>query len=227
MLLRRLLITAAVLVVLLIAADRAGVYIAQSVAADNLKNSQHLGSRPNVDIAGFPFLTQLASGDFDQITVDAKNVPVGRVSKVFHLARLHVVLHGISVSHSFSRFHADQAVATARVDYADLGRVLGGKVTYIGAGRVQATTSVTVLGRTLTGSITARPEAHATSLGFGDTQVPGGTAGAALARALQRLFATEIPLGDIPFQVRVDSLRATPDGLELALSGRDLTYVKR
>jgi len=225
-LLRRLLITAAVILVLLFAADRGGVYIAESVAADSLKNSQHLSSRPDVDIAGFPFLTQLASGNFDQITVDAKGVPVGGSAKELNLARLHVVLHGVSVNRSFSRVHADRATATAHVDYDDLGRALGVKLAYAGSGRVRTTASITVLGRTVSGTITARPEVHGVSLGFGGTQVPGGALGADVVRGLQKVFAAEIPFGNMPFQVRIESLQATPGGLELRLSGQDLVYVK-
>jgi len=224
--LRRLLIAAAVLLVLLLVADRGGNYIAESVAAGKLKQSEQLSSRPNVDIAGFPFLTQLASGDFDEITVDAKDVTVGQGSRALDITRLHVVLHGVHVSSGFSRFRADRASATAHVDYAALSRALGVNVTYVGSGRVQAQASVTVLGRTVSGSITARPEVHGTALGFGVAQVQGGAVAAEAARALQRVFAVEIPLGDIPFQVRIDSLTATPNGLELKLSGRDLTYVR-
>lgn len=224
--LRRVLIVVAVLLALLVGADRVGVYVAESVAADKLKQSQHLDSKPEVDIAGFPFLTQVVSGDYDEITVDAKDVSAGTPARALDIAHLHVVLHGVHVSDSFSRVHADHAVATARLGYAQLSKALGTRIAYAGNGRVRARASVTVLGRTVSGSITARPELHGTSLGFGATQGEGGAVAAEVSRLLAKAFASEIPLSGLPFQVRVDSLTATADGLDLQLSGDDLTYVK-
>src|SRR3954447_7491577 len=201
-------------------ADRLGGYVAENVAADKLKQSQHLDSSPEVDIGGFPFLTQLASSDFDEITVDAKDVSAGAATHLLKIAHLHVVLHGVHVSHSFSQVHTDQAVATAHLDYAELGKALGVTVGYAGDGRVRATASVTVLGRRLSGAITAKPELHGTSLGFGAAQGDGsGTLAAEVSRLLRKAFALEIPLGDLPFQVRVDSLAANAGGIDLQLSG--------
>ena len=224
--LRRVLIVLVVLLALLVGADRLGVHLAEAAAADKLKQSQHLDSKPQVDIAGFPFLTQLATGDFDEITVDAKDLSVGAAARLLQIAHLHVVLHGVHVSDSFSRVHTDRADATAHLDYAQLSRVLGAKIAYAGNGRVQATASVSVLGRTVSGSVTARPELHGTSLGFGGVQGAGGTLAAEVARLLRKAFAIEIPLSGIPFQVRVDSLTAGAGGIDLKLTGHDLTYVR-
>ena len=223
--LRRVLIAVAVLLALLIGADRVGVYVAERVAADKLEQSQHLDAKPEVDIAGFPFLTQVASGDYDKITVDAKDVSAGTAAQLLQIAHLHVVLHGVHVSDSFSRVRTDRADASAHLDYAQLSKLLGAKIAYAGNGDVQATASVTVLGRTVSGSITARPELHGASLGFGTVQ--GSGLAAELLSVLRRAFAIEIPLSGIPFQVRVDSLTAGPGGIDLKLSGQNLTYVKR
>jgi hypothetical protein len=221
---RRLVITLVVLVVLFVAADRIGDYVAVRAAATTLKNSQHLDSTPSVDIAGFPFLTQLASGDFDTITVGADDVPVdgGRVA----ISRLHVVLHGVHVPRNFDRVQADRADATARIGYAELSRLLGGTVSYVLDGRVRARVSVSALGRTVSGSITARPQLRGASLGFGDTRIDGaaGNLAAALTRALNRVFDLRLPLTDIPFKVQVRSLQATAAGIELTLTGSDLEY---
>jgi LmeA-like phospholipid-binding len=59
---RRLMITVVVLAVLAIGADRLAVRGAQYAAARTLQASQGLAKRPVVNIRGFPFLTQLASG---------------------------------------------------------------------------------------------------------------------------------------------------------------------
>src|SRR3954447_16223506 len=207
--LRRVLVTVVVLVVLFVVADRVANYLAERKAADTIKDSQQLSSSPSVDIAGFPFLTQLAAGDFDRISINAKDLPVGGEARQLELAHLKVVLHGVTVSRDFSTVHADSADATAKITYDELSRTLGVHVTYAGNGRVRATTSVTVLGRTISGSITSRPRLHGTALSFGDRSIDGaGNLVAQLTEALNRVFGLEIPLTDIPFKVRVRSLQA-------------------
>jgi hypothetical protein len=224
---RRVLITVIVLVVLLVVADRVGDYVAEHAAADTIKNSQHLDSSPSVDIAGFPFLTQLAAGDFGEITINADDLPVGDQARRLSVSHLKVVLHGVTVPRDFSSVHADTADATARVSYEELGRTLGVRITYAGGGRIRASTSVTALGKTVSGSITARPRLHGSALSFGDPKVDGaGDLAAEVTDALNQVFDLEIPLTDIPFRVRVRSLETRPDGIVVALTGRDLNYAK-
>src|SRR5256885_4227247 len=87
-----------VLLVLLLIADRVGVAVAERVAGDTLESSEHLNSRPDVDIAGFPFLTQVATGNYDKITVTADDVTVGQQIHLLEISRLVVVLHDLTVS---------------------------------------------------------------------------------------------------------------------------------
>jgi hypothetical protein len=222
---RRLLIAAVILIVLLLAADRAGDYVAERTAARTIENSQHLDNRPDVDIAGFPFLTQLAAGDFGKVTITAHDVPVGQQDRLLDISRLRVVLHKVTVSRSFNRVHANRADATASVSYAELSKTLGVRVSYAGGGRITASTSVTVAGRTLSGSVSARPQLVNGALAFGAVQVNGaGDLGGELSQALDRVFNLDIPLQGIPFNVRVESLQAGPDGIVAQLSGSDLSY---
>jgi hypothetical protein len=224
---RRLLIAVVVVVLLLVLADRIGDYVAEKAAADTIKNSQHLNSTPNVDIAGFPFLTQLAAGDFSRITITAKDVPVGRQSALLDVSRLQVVLHKITVSRSFSRVHADTADATATVTYAELGRTLGVRLTYAGNGRIRASRSVTVAGQTASGSVTARPALSGNALTFHAIQVDGAASlPDAVINALDNVFRLDIPLKSVPFNIRVKALHTTEAGISIDLSGTDLSYAK-
>jgi hypothetical protein len=224
---RRVLITVIVLVLLLIAADRIGAYVAERMAADKLQSSQHLDSRPDVSIAGFPFLTQLAAGDFDKITVTATDLPVGNNPRQLLVSRLKVVLHRLTVSRSFSRVHADTADATATITYAELGHTLGLPVTYAGDGRIRAGKSVTVAGRTLSASVSARPELVNGALSFAAARVNGaGQLGEAVTSTLTRVFDLTIPLQGLPFKVRVKSLQVTRGRILIALTGSDLSYAQ-
>ncbi len=222
---RRLLIVVVVLVALLAVADRVGEYVAERVAASTLQQSQHLASRPDVDVGGFPFLNQLATGHYDQITVTADDVPLDNANRALTVSRLRVVLHKLTVSRSFHSFHAQTATAAATISYSQLGSALGVELGYAGAGRLRATKQVTVAGTTVRGTVTSRPAFNGTALTFANSTISGaGQASAALADVLNRIFDVRLPLDQIPFDIHVTSLRASSAGVVLDLAGRDLSY---
>ena len=224
---RWLIISAVGLIVLLVVGDRVGAAIAERIAADALQSSQHLDSRPEVDIGGFPFLTQLISGSYDEITVTAENVPLGVRAHGLVLSRLQVVLHDLTVSGSFSHFHAETATADATLDYAQLGRVVGADLQYAGNGRVEAVKKVTFAGHTFNARVSARPTLEGQSLSFTDTRVDGvvGVPDFVVA-SLTQLYRVTIPLQSVPFDVQLQSLSAGSDGVTLAMTGRNLVYDK-
>src|ERR671930_802776 len=92
---RVLALVVAAILALLVVIDRVGDYVAERIAADTIKSAQHLPSRPDVDIAGFPFLNQLITGKYDKITVTADDVPVGTTARPLVLSRVQVVLHSL------------------------------------------------------------------------------------------------------------------------------------
>ncbi|HKC29777.1 MAG TPA: DUF2993 domain-containing protein [Jatrophihabitans sp.] len=220
---RRIAIAVAVVLALLIALDRVGVYVADRAAADTIKSSQHLNSAPSVDIAGFPFLTQLISGHYDQVTISASDVPVGSGS--LQLSRVHVVLHSLTVSHGFHTVHAKSADATGLITYAALSKALGVTVRYAGDGRITAAKTLTAAGVTVRGRITTRPQLRDGALAFTDTSVAdAGPLGDEALNLLTRAFTVAIPLRGIPFQVRAERLKLDNTGIVLSLGGQDLAY---
>ncbi|MFJ6746625.1 MULTISPECIES: DUF2993 domain-containing protein [unclassified Streptomyces] len=60
--------------------DRFAVLYAQNKAEEKLKDALHLTAAPEVDIQGFPFLTQLAGKRLDQVKVAIPDVAADRVS---------------------------------------------------------------------------------------------------------------------------------------------------
>jgi hypothetical protein len=224
-LLRTLLVVVVVLLAALFAADRAGAAIAERIAGTTIENSQHLNSRPGVDIAGFPFLTQLTSRNFDKVTIVARGVPVDRNADRLDLTRVQVVLNRVRVARDFSSVEADSATATASVDYAELSKRLQLDVSYAGGGRVKAAKTLTVLGRTLSPSISAAPHLTGTTISFGSVRVDGlGALSGQLTPSLTGAFGLTVPLSRIPFDVQVRSVAANADGLSLVLTGSNLTY---
>ncbi|MFD6990229.1 DUF2993 domain-containing protein [Streptomyces sp. NPDC059943] len=76
----RLTLTAAVCAAFLLPADRLAAMYAQDRAADQVQRSLGLATRPDVDIHGFPFLTQVAAGKLDRVDVAVPDVAADRVS---------------------------------------------------------------------------------------------------------------------------------------------------
>jgi hypothetical protein len=223
---RRVVITLLVIVVLLVVADRVSAYVAERAAGSTIESSQHLDSRPDVNIAGFPFLTQLASGRYDKITITANDVPVGQQVRV-HLSALKVVLHSVTVSHGFSQVHSDAATATASISFADLGRTLGVDVRYAGSGRIKAVKRVAVAGQSSGATVVSTPKLVNGALAFAGTSINNaGQFGGAVTSALHKVFDLSIPLQGIPFHVRVRSLTVDREGIHLILAGRDLSYTR-
>jgi hypothetical protein len=210
--------------VVLIGLDRGGLYLAEYEAAKTIQNSQHLASRPDVELFGVPFLTQLIAGEFDHVRVDAQGVVVSPRGQSLRIAEMDVDLYHVSVSRSFSSFHTDSADATALITYADLGATLHTQLRYAGGGALQGTKTVTVpvLG-THTGSITAHPTLDRTNqaIKFGAVQVTGLPG---FARSLvTRLFDQELPLTGIPFGLQIESLTVDQAGVHLTLHGADIS----
>jgi hypothetical protein len=222
---RRLLIVLVVIVALLVALDRIGDVVAERFAADTIQSNQHLPKRPDVNITGFPFLTQLATGNFAEVIVTDDNVPIGGNPNL-ELSTIQVTLHHVHVARDLSSVHAATADAVATMSFAQLGRALGGvHITYDGGGRITASKSIDVLGHRFSGAISARPQISNDTLSFGQTQISNlNQLISEAVTLLQRVFAVHLPLSGIPFDVRVRSLHVDRAGLHLALVGRNLSY---
>ena len=223
-----LLITLVLLAGLLVVGDRVAKGFVENRAAASLQTSQHLQHKPKVSVGGFPFLTQLVSGQFHDITVSAAGVDVGSAI-MLRVSTITVHLHHVSVPRDYSSVRARTATADARIGYADLSRTLDTPVRYAGNGRVLAKVTVNALGVTVTG--TGSAVVHASSakgISFGDPtmSVAGVNLPQEAVRAVARVFAKVISLQGLPFGVQVDGVEATPAAVVLHLSGRDMVYTR-
>ncbi|WP_431043632.1 LmeA family phospholipid-binding protein [Streptomyces sp. P1-3] len=79
-LLLKLVIAAAACTVILVLADRCAVMYAEREAAQRVQKQLGLEAAPEVEIRGFPFLTQVLDGRLDQVDVTIPDVPADRVS---------------------------------------------------------------------------------------------------------------------------------------------------
>lgn len=210
-----------VVLVLALAADRGGALFAERVAATQLKDEQDLPQKPDVSIAGFPFLDQFAKGEYDEVTLRAASLPVKGADLTLRSVRLDFT--DVTTNRDFSSFSAARARATATIGYADLGRQLDLDASYAGDGRVTVSKTFDALG----GSFDAKATVDATyergSLTLGDFEL-GDNLPSAIGDRLRGAVDNAVKLDDLPFDVTVQSVRATTSGLRLTLRGKDLSY---
>jgi hypothetical protein len=123
---RRLIGFVVVLLLLLVVVDRVAWWVAQRGVAEAIQSSADLSRRPDVKVAGFPFLTQAVKGRYNEVngTVDDISVQDGLT-----IDRLNVRLTGVHVKlgdllkRSVSKAPVDAASATATVGYPSMDEV--------------------------------------------------------------------------------------------------------
>ncbi len=114
-----------IVVLVLIAAviDRAAWWFAERTIAQEIQKAENLAVLPDVAVAGFPFLTQVLRGSYQQVDVNLQNLAADRGLKI---DSLDVVLRGVKVSAGdaingqVTSVPVDSATATSFVSFAAL-----------------------------------------------------------------------------------------------------------
>ncbi|MCZ2823497.1 MULTISPECIES: LmeA family phospholipid-binding protein [unclassified Modestobacter] len=113
---------------LLVLVDRVGVTVAEGQVADQVAERGGLASAPDVDITGFPFLTQALSGRYDEVRISLTAEQLGEPAGT----RADVSLFGVqvplsdAVSGSVQEIPVEQVDGTATISYVLLAQQLGG-----------------------------------------------------------------------------------------------------
>ena len=220
---RKLFWVVVVLAVLAVGVDRLADRVAEGIVARGVQDSQGLTASPDVDITGFPFLTQFARRHYDRVTLSAASATAGPSSDRVRLRDVAITFRDVRTSQDLGRFTATRGRATATLPYAELGRLVDLELSYAGNGRVRAGKELEVAGQRVTPSVTISPRLLDGALSLTNSAL-GDQLPAPVAQALQSALGTQVRLTDLPFDVRVTSLAARPGGIRLQLAGRDLTY---
>lgn len=227
------LVSILVLVAVAVGADRIAVAVADHQLATHIQSSQRLSHTPSVSIRGFPFLTQLAARKVKEVDVSVRDFTAGAQGRTLQIARLSVALHEVHLAKSFSAVRIDSATATADITYAALTSTLGVRIRYGGAtsdgiGRIAATASASVLGQAVSGAVSAQVRVSTDNvLSFVNPQVSvngSPISASAIADALSAVFRLPVSLLRLPFGLTVNSVRASPVGLVVMLTGTGLSY---
>lgn len=229
---RGLLIFVLVIVVLLVVIDRVAVVVAEHRVADKVRSSQNLSATPSVSIDGFPFLTQVIGNRYRTVRVGASDLTVGTGSDRLKVSRLTARLGGVRATGHFSGVTANTVNGTASIGYAELSRVVGVKLGYAGIGtdgrgRVSANESVTALGKTITGTVSADVNIVGGSLlTFSAVKVGIADVGLLLPQSVTdqfaAIFAKQLSLSGLPFGLQVQSISVAKSGVAITATGHNV-----
>lgn len=219
-------ITVVVIIAILLGLDFGARAEAENVVASKIEQ-QGLNTKPDVTIHGFPFLTQLASKDFRQVTIKADNVTDGPVT----ITSINATASGIRVnSYAFSSGTIGSLSGTALISFAALGNTItkqvgelgallhgaGLKLTEAGPDEVRATVNLVVTSGSATWRVT-RLSGDALSVHLvGSSGLPTSLLG-----YIQNLT---VQLPKLPLGLTVDSVSVTPSGVVGALSAHDVPF---
>lgn len=207
-----------VVLVALIGLDRLAAFGAGRALAARIRVSQHLQSRPEVSIAGFPFLTQVLSGEYRDVTISTAGPELLQGVQV---VRATVRLRGVKIAGVFRWTVRDVPVssgtATALISYRQLSQLLGqqlgvagGSFSIRGAGPGHAQLAGP-FGLALRFSAAVTGGALTVRLDPRSLQALPGTVRDVIASTL----AAPIALPVLPYNATLAAGNLTPDGLVL------------
>jgi hypothetical protein len=203
-----------VLIMLLAAADRVAVAVAENEIASQIK-SHGFPVKPNVTITGFPFLTQLAARDFHDVNISARNVPEGPVD----IASINATLRGVHLSAGFNSATVDELNGTALITFAGLSSAAGtgdGITLSDGGGnRVKGTVNLGFLNGTAMFQVrrTSPHQVTVRAISAGGLPVP----------ALGSLPDFTVPIPALPVGMTIQSVSVTGQGIVINIVGHHTT----
>lgn len=204
------------LAVLLTAADRFGKALAERAVANRLEDE--LGTRPVVEVGGFPFLTQAVRGSYEDVQVRAGGVTRGslRVQDFrAELSGLDVPLSDV-LDGGVSSAPVDLLTASGYITYPDLAAASGLPLTLAAeGGRVRVSGSLTVLGQVLPVTALSQVvlEAGALLVRAQDLQVGGAPVGPEIVASLAGQLDVRVPVRGLPYGLRLESVTSGPQGV--------------
>lgn len=205
--------------------DRFAEHRAEQRTATALQPRLGTPEPPQVDIEGFPFITQVASRSIDRIHVMADQIGTTNEA-LLALAHADLVLTDVVTEDWFKTMTIRHAEGTALLDYAKLSSLAGAPMTFAGNGRVELVIKTKVFGREVEAVISGTPRLNGKeqSMTLSDAKI--SVAGVNLpefsAQALLAAMLKPIPLKEMPLGMTVTRTTAAEDGMHLDLVGDNL-----
>jgi LmeA-like phospholipid-binding len=205
--------------------DRFAQHRAEQRAAAALQPRLGTPQPPQVNIEGFPFITQVASRSIDRVHILADQIGTTNEA-LLALAHADLVLMDVVTEDWFKTMTIRHAEGTALLDYATLSALAGAPTTFASDGRVEHVIKTTVLGRDVEAVISGTPRLDAKdqtmTLSDAKISVAGVNLPEFTAQALLAALLNPIPLKGMPLGMTVTRITVAEDGAHLDLVGDNL-----
>ncbi|WP_030784852.1 DUF2993 domain-containing protein [Streptomyces sp. NRRL S-920] len=241
---RILLVVVVILGGLFVAADRLAVNFAEGEAAKKLRTNEGLSETPDVSIKGFPFLTQVAGGELDEVEVGIKDYDARSGSDSIRIADLTAHMKGVKFSGDYSSATAATATGTARVSYDELLKAgksepvelpLGatGKVVGLsdgGNGKVKVEVEVSKGGTKLPKPVhvLSSVRVEGDSIVVHADEIPKKLEVLGVSLPLPEGMVRDVTdfkqkVDDLPAGIKLEKVEAAPDGVDMSVTGTDVS----
>jgi LmeA-like phospholipid-binding len=221
-----LLVIVAVLLGIGLLADRAVERWAEGYVADQLTEQAGLAGTPDVDVRGFPFLTQALGGTYDDVrislTADELGQPEGTAADV-RLVGVHVPLSAV-LSGDVQEVPVDRIEGTATLSYELLSDQLGGDSTLSRDGDgLRVTKTVELLGYTLplTASGTVSLDGDELVVDVEEATGAGVEVPGFLVDEASDLLDLRYRVPPLPFGLQLTSVTPADDGVVVEVEATD------
>lgn len=206
-----------------------GPGVVEGAVAARVKQESGLAASPEVELRGRPFLTQAFRGTYDDIVVRSRDVPAGQIS--FGTVETQLTAVRVPLSSALTgqvvTVPVGRVSTRALVTYDELTAALadrGLQVTPADTGRLRVTSSVDVLGRTLSAAAVSRPTLEDRSIVVTAEQFEVGNevADSLLSRALGTSLDFTVPIDPLPYGLELRSVDARPAGVVVSAQATDV-----
>ena len=223
---KALVVVVLLLLGLLVVADRVAVGVAEDQVATQVQQKGALKGAPQVDIAGFPFLTQAVGGRYDDVRISLTaaelSQPEGTHADIA-LHGVHVPLSAV-VSGSVQQVPVDRIDGTATLSYALLSAQLAGDTTVKREGNgLRITRTVELLGQSLPLTAAGTVALHGSDIVVDVSKAAGAGVHVpdwVLNRAADLLdLRYRVPA--LPFGLKLTGVTAADDGVHLTVAATD------
>ncbi|HEY8452444.1 MAG: DUF2993 domain-containing protein [Micromonosporaceae bacterium] len=231
---RPLVVFLVVLAGILLVTDRVAAWAAQRTVADRVARELAAydvrSAPPEVQFGGFPFLTQVAAGEYEHVVLRLRNVGSDQVRlPVVELTASGVTAPLATLVES-GPIHAERMTGAATVGYDQVADLAGRPELSLSAdnGRLAVRVPAEVLGTTVTLAGTADVELAdgGVSVRVGELTADGGgglpPGAEAVVGEIAADLSVHVPLPPLPYGLSLESVRAEPAGIVVTVSARDV-----
>lgn len=240
--LRILLTVVVILGILFVVVDRVAVYFAEDEAASKVKTTENLASTPDVSIKGFPFLTQVASGELDDVELNIKTYEAptdttgGAGASTIRIDDLKAQMKDVKFSGDYSSATAATATGSASISYDQLLKAAKSEPTSVftgvkaqivglsdgGDGKIKADMKVTVAGvGTTTYPVLSTVTVVGNTVKVHADNLPKLVVDLADSR-IRSITDFQQTINELPGGVKLDSVQAAQGGVDIKVKGSNV-----